>query len=156
MDAALAGQPAVGFPAAPPPPAPPALGVPDVVGLSQQAAQAVLARAGFGSSVRQIPSAQPKGRVVRQGPRAGSRVRQGTTVYLAVSGGRGGGRDVIVPGVVGLQASVARTLLGRAGLASGMAYTNSGIPGRVAAQSPGPGSSLPRGSYVTLVVGRRN
>ena len=49
MEAALAGQPAVGFPAAPPPPAPPALGVPDVVGLSQQAAQAILAQAGFAS-----------------------------------------------------------------------------------------------------------
>ena len=156
MEAALAGQPVVGFPAAPPPPAPPALGVPDVVGLSQQAAQAILAQAGFPSQVRQIHSAEPKGRVVRQGPRAGSRVRQGTTVHLAVSGGRGGGRDVIVPGVVGLQASVARTLLGRAGLASGLAYTKSGIPGRVAAQSPGPGSRLPRGSYVTLVIGRRN
>jgi membrane peptidoglycan carboxypeptidase len=156
MDAALAGQPVVGFPAAPPPPAPPALGVPDVVGLSQQAAQAILARAGFAVHVRQVPSAEPKGRVVRQGPRAGTRVRQGTTVYLAVSGGRGGGRDVIVPGVVGLQASVARTLLGQAGLASGLAYTGSGKPGRVAAQSPGPGSRLPRGSSVTLVVSRRS
>ena len=151
MEAALAGQPAVGFPAAPPPPAPPALGVPDVVGLSQQAAQAILARAGFATSVRQVASAQPKGRVVRQGPRAGTRVRQGSTVYLAVSGGRNGG-DVVVPGVVGLQASVARALLGRAGLTSGLAYTTSGPPGRVAAQSPGPGSRLPRGSYVTLVV----
>src|SRR4029453_14488095 len=92
MEAALAGQPVVGFPAAPPPPAPPALAVPDVVGLSQQAAQAILAQAGFPSQVRQVPSAEPKGRVVRQGPRAGSRVRQGTTVHLAVSGGRGGGR----------------------------------------------------------------
>jgi penicillin-binding protein 1A len=156
MEAALAGQPIVGFPAAPPPPAPPALGVPDVVGLSQQAAQAILTRAGFVTSVRQVASAQPKGRVVRQGPRAGTRLRQGSTVHLAVSGGRGGGRDVIVPGVVGLQANVARTLLGRAGLASGLAYTTSGAPGRVAAQSPGPGSRLPRGSYVTLVVGRRN
>ena len=76
-------------------------------------------------------------------------------MYLAVSGGRTGG-DVVVPGVVGLQASVARALLGRAGLTSGLAYTTGGPPGRVAAQSPGPGSRLPRGSYVTLVVGRRN
>jgi penicillin-binding protein 1A len=154
MEAALAGQPIVGFPAAPPPPAPPSVGVPHVVGLSQQAAQAILARAGFASSVRQVNSDQPKGRVVRQGPRAGTRLRQGGTVYLAVSNGRRGG-DVVVPGVVGLQASVARTLLARAGLTSGLAYTTSGIPGRVNAQSPGAGSRLPRGSYVTLVVGRR-
>jgi penicillin-binding protein 1A len=155
MDAALAGQPAVGFPAAPPPPNPPSLGVPDVVGLSQGQAQAVLARAGFQTSVRQIPSAQPRGRVVRQGPRAGTRLRQGGTVYLAVSGGRNGG-NVVVPGVVGLQVSVARALLSRAGLRSGLAYTGSGQPGRVAAQSPGAGSRLPRGSYVTVVVSRRS
>ncbi|HYN18830.1 MAG TPA: penicillin-binding transpeptidase domain-containing protein, partial [Actinomycetes bacterium] len=155
MEAALAGQPVVGFPAAPPPPPPPALGVPDVVGLSQQQAQAVLAAAGFRSQARQVASAQPKGRVVRQGPRAGAKARPGSIVHLAVSGGRGGG-DTIVPGVVGLQASVARALLTRAGLTSGLTYTTNGAPGRVAAQSPGPGSRLPKGSYVTRVVGRRN
>jgi beta-lactam-binding protein with PASTA domain len=63
---------------------------------------------------------------------------------------------VIVPGVVGLQAGAARTVLTRAGLSSGMAYTNSGPPGRVAAQSPGAGAQLPTGSYVTLVVSRRS
>ena len=157
MDAALAGQPAVGFPAAPPPPAPPQVGVPDVVGLSQGTAQAVLARAGFGSQVKPVRSAQPRGRVVRQAPGPGGRLRQGSTVILAVSAGRGGGgNNVIVPGVVGLQAGVARTVLTRAGLSSGLAYTNSGQPGRVAAQSPGAGAQLPRDSYITLVVSRRS
>ena len=60
------------------------------------------------------------------------------------------------PALSPAQASVARALLGRAGLTSGLAYTTTGPPGRVAAQSPGPGSRLPRGSYVTLVVRRRN
>jgi penicillin-binding protein 1A len=155
MASALAGAPVIPFPAAPPPPAPPQQGVPDVVGLPQGQAQAVLAQAGFRSHVRPVPSGQPKGRVVRQGPRAGTRLRQGSTVYLAVSAGRGGPRDVIVPGVVGLQASVARGLLTSAGLSSGMAYTRSGPPGRVTAQSPGAGSRLPVGSSVTLVVSRR-
>ncbi|HEV2893387.1 MAG TPA: PASTA domain-containing protein, partial [Actinomycetota bacterium] len=157
MQAALAGQPIVGFPAAPPPPAPPSLGVPDVVGLSQGEAESVLARAGFRSSVRQVPSDQPRGRVVRQGPRAGTKLRQGGTVYLAVSGGRGGGGgNGVVPGVVGLQVTVATALLQRAGFSSGLAYTNRGQPGRVAAQSPGAGTQLPRGSYITLVVSRRS
>ena len=154
MEAALAGQPIVPFPAAPPPPPPPAMGVPDVVGLPQGQAQAILARAGFQVSARTIPSAKPKGTVVRQGPRAGTKVRQGTTVYLAISGGRTGG-DVVVPGVVGLQVSVARALLTARGLTSGLAYSNSGRPGRVNAQSPGAGARLPKGSSVTLVV-RRN
>jgi len=153
MAAALAGAPVVGFPAAPPPPSPPAMGVPDVVGLSLGEAQAVLGRAGFRTSARQIPSAQPAGTVVRQGPRAGTKLRQGGTVYLAVSGGRKGGG--VVPGVVGLQVNVARALLTRAGFSSGLAYTNNGPPGRVAAQSPGAGARLPKGSYVTLLVSRR-
>jgi beta-lactam-binding protein with PASTA domain len=158
MAAALAGAPVQNFPAAPPPPAPPRVGVPDVVGLPEGAARAVLARAGFGSQVKPVRSAQPKGRVVRQAPGPGARLRQGSTVILAVSAGRGGGggNNVIVPGVVGLQAGVARTVLTRAGLSSGLAYTNRGPPGRVAAQSPGAGAQLPTGSYITLVVSRRS
>jgi membrane peptidoglycan carboxypeptidase len=158
MTAALAGAPVQSFPAAPPPPAPPRVGVPDVVGLPEGAARAVLARAGFGSQVKPVRSAQPKGRVVRQAPGPGARLRQGSTVILAVSAGRGGGggNNVIVPGVVGLQAGVARTVLTRAGLSSGLAYTNRGPPGRVAAQSPGAGAQLPTGSYITLVVSRRS
>jgi beta-lactam-binding protein with PASTA domain len=57
--------------------------------------------------------------------------------------------------VVGLPVDTARSVLTESGLSPGMAYTTSGQPGRVTAQSPGPGSSLPRGSYITLVVGRR-
>jgi serine/threonine-protein kinase len=130
--------------------------VPDVVGLTQDEAQAVLAQAGFRTSARQVPSAEPQGRVVRQGPRAGTRLRQGSTVYLAVSGGRGGGGgNGLVPGVVGLQVAVAQALLRRAGFRSGLAYTDRGRPGRVTAQSPAPGTQLPRGSYVTLLVRRR-
>jgi penicillin-binding protein 1A len=156
MAAALAGAPIVGFPAAPPPPSPPSLGVPDVVGLSQGEAQALLARAGFVTSARQVPSAQPEGTVVRQGPRAGTKLRQGSTVYLAVSGGRGGGGgNGVVPGVVGLQVSVATALLRRAGFTPGLTYTNSGPPGRVVAQSPEAGARLPKNSYVTLLVSRR-
>jgi membrane peptidoglycan carboxypeptidase len=154
MAAALSGQPVVGFPAAPPPPAPPSTAVPDVVGPTQGAAQFRLAQAGFGNQVVREASAQPQGRVVRQSPGGGARLRQGGTVVLTVSGGPNGG-DVVVPGVVGLQVNVARAVLGGAGLTSGLVYTKNGVPGRVQAQSPGPGSRLPRGSYVTLLVGRR-
>jgi membrane peptidoglycan carboxypeptidase len=154
MTAALEGQPVAGFPAAPPPPAPPRTTVPDVVGMTQGAAQARIARTGFDIQVVQLASAQPQGRVVGQSPAGGARLRQGGTVLLTVSGGSAAG-NVVVPGVVGLQASVARSLLGAAGLTSGLVYSNNGAPGRVAAQSPGPGARLPRGSYVTLVVGRR-
>jgi penicillin-binding protein 1A len=154
MTAALAGAPVENFPAAPPPPAPPQVGVPSVVGLTQGEAEAVLARAGFAVVVHNVASAQPKGRVVRQAPAPGTRLRQGSPVVIAVSGGIKGG-DTVVPGVVGLQVSVARALLKTAGLTSGVTYTDRGPPGRVVAQSPGPGARLPRGSNVTLVVGRQ-
>jgi beta-lactam-binding protein with PASTA domain len=75
-------------------------------------------------------------------------------VNLAVSGARTGG-DVVVPGVVGLQASVAKALLTARGLTVGITYTRNAPSGRVAAQSPGPGTTLPKGSHVTLVVGRK-
>jgi penicillin-binding protein 1A len=154
MAAALEGAPIVGFPAAPPPPAPPRVGVPGVVGMPEDEARQRLGEAGFGARVRRVSSGRPRGRVVRQHPAGGARLAQGATVVLEVSGGRSLG-DVLVPGVVGLQASVARALLAAAGLTSGLASTGNGPPGRVAAQSPGPGARVPRGSYVTLVVSRK-
>jgi membrane peptidoglycan carboxypeptidase len=63
--------------------------------------------------------------------------------------------NVIVPGVVGLPVGTARFLVTASGLSPGMAYTDRGQPGRVAAQSPGAGAQLPGGSRVTLVVSRR-
>ena len=153
MTAALAGAPVENFPAAPPPPPPPEVGVPDVVGLTQAEAQARLGRAGFAVVVHHVASAQPKGRVVRQAPAPGTRLRQGRNVVIAVSGGVKGG-DTIVPGVVGLQISVAQALLSARGLRSGLDYSRDGRPGRVNAQSPGAGARLPKGSYVTLVVRR--
>jgi eukaryotic-like serine/threonine-protein kinase len=155
MTAALAGAPVENFPAAPAPPPPPEVGVPDVVGLTQGEAQARLAQAGFAVVVHNVASAQPKGRVVRQAPAPGTRLRQGRNVVIAVSGGIKGG-DTIVPGVVGLQVSVAQALLTVRGLRSGLAYTRNGRPGRVNAQSPGAGARLPKGSYVNLVVSRRS
>jgi penicillin-binding protein 1A len=154
MEAALAGQPAVPFPAAPRPPPPPRAGVPDVVGMDQQAARDRLAQAGFRSQVRRVPSGQPGGRVVRQAPPGGTRLLQGSAVALLISGGRSFG-SVIVPGVVGLQTAVARAILAAAGLTSGLAYGNRGTPGRVHAQSPRPGARVPKGSFIKLVVGRR-
>jgi len=104
MQAAMAGLPFVGFPAAPKPPPPPRQPKP--------------------------PGPMPPKPPPTRAP------------------------NTIVPGVVGLPVGVAMAVLSGSGLASGVAYTN-GRPGRVAAQSPAPGGSLPRGSSVTLMVGRR-
>jgi membrane peptidoglycan carboxypeptidase len=159
MTAALAGAPVLGFPAAPKPPPPPKVKVPDVVGQPVQRAQAILQQAGFGTSVKEVPDAAPKGRVIGQDPKGGSQVPGGTTVALKVSSGKGGHTgDVVIPGVVGLKLGLAKSILAAFGLVTTVAYTT--VVGgeqvdRVLSQSPGAGARAPRGSRVNLVVGRR-
>jgi membrane peptidoglycan carboxypeptidase len=105
MQAALAGEPIVGFPAAPPPPPPPkpptttppttkpppkpprpdaprAI-IPGVVGLPAGLAMATLTRAGFGSGLAYTDRGQP-GRVTAQRPGPGSRRPRGSSVILVV------------------------------------------------------------------------
>ena len=62
---------------------------------------------------------------------------------------------MIVPGVVGLPVGTAGPVLTESGLSPGMAAIHQRPARPGGRQSPGPGSSLPRGSYITLVVGRR-
>jgi serine/threonine-protein kinase len=156
MAAALAGAPVIGFPAAPPPPPPSKTKVPNVVGQRVEAATSILARAGLRAEVKEVPHGAPKGEVVAQNPPAGTEVRGGTTVTLLVSGGKGGGGggNVVLPNVVGLPVNTARGLLGVLGFRVGIGYTAGGSPNRVMSQNPGAGTQLPKGSYVTLVVGR--
>ena len=154
MVAALKGAPVIQFPAAPPPPPPSKVKVPNVVGRQVGEATSILAKAGLRAEVQEVPNPGPKGRVLAQNPRAGSSVRGGTAVTLLVSSGKGGG-TIVLPNVVGLPVGTARALLGALGLRVTIGYTSNGSPDRVVNQSPPPGTQLPRGSNVTLVVGRR-
>jgi penicillin-binding protein 1A len=154
MAAALAGAPVIGFPAAPPPPPPARTTVPNVVGQNVDRADAVLGQAGLRSTVTEVPNSAPKGRVVAQNPPAGTSVPGGTTVTLLVSSGQGGGGSIGLPNVVGLPVGAARAALAALGFRVGIGYTSGGPRGRVVSQSPGAGTPLPRGAYVTLVVGR--
>ena len=158
MTAALAGAPVENFPAAPPPPPPPRATVPDVVGQPVAAARAILQRGGFGSRVVEVPDSAPKGRVVAQDPAGGTEVSGGTTVVLRVSSGKGAAAgNVIVPGVVGLKVGLAQSLLAAVGLVGSVVYTPTGgnLVDRVVRQAPRPGATVPRGTRVRLVVGRR-
>jgi membrane peptidoglycan carboxypeptidase len=158
MAAALAGAPVLGFPAAPPPPPAPKGKVPDVVGQPVNRARAILQAAGYGAAVQEVPSGEPKGRVVGQDPPGGADAPGGTTVALRVSNGKAGGKpDVVVPGVVGLKLSVAKSILVGFGLVASVAYTvaGDGQAGRVVSQRPGAGARVARGSRIALLVGRR-
>jgi membrane peptidoglycan carboxypeptidase len=155
MSAALAGAPVIHFPAAPPPPPPARTRVPNVVGQNVDRAQSLLGQAGLRATVTEVPNSAPKGRVLAQNPPAGASVPGGTTVTLLVSSGQGGGGGNIgLPNVVGLPVGAARNILTALGFRVGIGYTSGGPPNRVVSQSPGAGTQLPRGSYVTLVVGR--
>ena len=154
MAAALAGAPVIGFPTPPPPPPPSKVKVPNVVGQRVQSATSILAKAGLKADVREVPNPAPKGQVMAQNPPAGTSVRGGTSVTLLVSSGKGGGGNIVLPGVVGLPVGTARTLLGALGFRVEIGYTSGGSPNRVVSQSPGAGTQLPSGSSVTLVVGR--
>jgi hypothetical protein len=80
------------FTAQPPLPPPPVVRrcrVPRVVGRTLPVGRKAILRAGCRiGRVRRARSVRPRGRIVRQSPRAGSRVRRGTRVNLTVSRGR--------------------------------------------------------------------
>ena len=109
-----------------------------------------------GSAAQAGPQRPAQGAGGPPAPGPGARLRQGSTVVLAVSAAGGAAaNNVIVPGVVGLRAGMARTVLAQAGLSSGLAYTNggrrAGSPPRARRRRP-----AAQGSYVTLVVSRRS
>lgn len=71
-------------------PAPVAGEAPDVVGISREAATAVLDRAGLTPLIFESANAAPAGQVYRQSPAAGSPVKRGDLITLFVSQGTGG------------------------------------------------------------------
>ncbi|MBW3577860.1 MAG: PASTA domain-containing protein [Actinobacteria bacterium] len=131
-----------------------AVGVPDLGGLTVEAAQERLSSAGLAlGEVTEQPSAeQPEGRVVAQDPAAGSDVEPGTAVDLVVSSGRS---PVAVPAVIGLAVEAAQERLSSAGLALGEVTEQPSAEqpeGRVVAQDPAAGSDVEPGADVDLVV----
>jgi beta-lactam-binding protein with PASTA domain len=66
---------------------PSAVGVPNLISLSEADAVSQLTKLGLRADVVQVPSSQPSGRVVAQNPKAGVRVNPGSNVRLNVSKG---------------------------------------------------------------------
>jgi beta-lactam-binding protein with PASTA domain len=128
--------------------------VPDVVGLSQAAAESTLAGAGLSiGSVGAVSSdSVPEGVVVAQDPIAGSSVMAGTSVSLVISSGPAA---VMVPDLIGLDRAEAEGAIIAAGLVVGSVgetTSESSPPGTVILQDPDPGASVAPGSAVSLVV----
>jgi serine/threonine-protein kinase len=127
--------------------------VPDVSNLSSEEALKELNDAGF--DVTQDPafsSTVAKGNAIKTSPKANSVVPKGTEVRLFVSKGP---PQVSVPGVVGVDEDIARGRLEDAGLSASRTLVNSDAPkGQVTAQDPAAGSTVDKGSRVTLTVSK--
>ncbi|GAC1439343.1 MAG: Stk1 family PASTA domain-containing Ser/Thr kinase [Mycobacteriales bacterium] len=128
------------------------LSTPAVVGLSQQ--DATLRLADDGLTVGKVtPKFDPKpaGTVLDQSPEAGFLIGKGSTVDLTVSKGI---EMTIVPQIIGQSQAEAQAQLENAKLVIGQVITRDvNLPsGQVLALQPPPGSQVPAGTKVTLVV----
>jgi beta-lactam-binding protein with PASTA domain/predicted Ser/Thr protein kinase len=125
--------------------------VPRVEGLPERKAVTKLDRSGFRVESQTRPSREvPAGRAIGTEPEEGTPLERGARVTLLVSEGP---NLVEVPDVLGQQQAIAESQLRRAGLIANVETENSDqAEGTVIAQDPGPGSTLERGSEVTIVV----
>ena len=126
-------------------------GIPNVVGLTQIAAQALLTDYTI-TIQRAHDSRIPKDRVASQFPLATTRAEKGSGVIITISDGPG---DAIVPtDLVGLSLIDARSALAAVGLviSSTQAVPADRPQGTVLKVSPEPGSTISAGSGVVLQI----
>jgi eukaryotic-like serine/threonine-protein kinase len=126
--------------------------VPTVQGLTPDKARARLRKRGFKARTRTEPSDSiTAGLAVRTSPPAGATVRKGKRVTLLLSSGP---VQVTVPGAQGQSFSEASLALQNAGfrVARSDRQTSSADPETVIGQSPSAGTSVDKGSTVTLTV----
>jgi serine/threonine-protein kinase len=126
--------------------------VPRVVGRDVASATSELRSAGLKASVDRVTSSRAIDEVLAQDPGGGDQAKDGSTVTLTVSSGPG---QVPVPSVDGLGEQKAAAALTDAGLVVDrvVRQANDAVPqGRVIRTSPAAGTSVNRGSNVTLVV----
>lgn len=126
--------------------------VPDVVGEDQIDAESILRNAGFLVSIETEESDEvPEGEVIRQNPRAGAEVEEGTEILLTVSGGLG---TVEVPQLVDLTEEDARDALRSLDLIPDPVYEfdDEAEEGIVIAQDPRAGIEVEPGSSVVITI----
>ena len=127
--------------------------IPNVKGTSKADAEKQLKDAGFQTTIRNEHSNNVKqGTVIGTDPPAGTKLERQKTVTILVSTGP---NLVQVPSVVGLSQDTADTQIRDAGLKPHFQKQESSqAKGQVIGQSPSGGSSVRRGSSVTVVVSK--
>jgi serine/threonine-protein kinase len=130
---------------------PPKVTVPDVKGQQWTQAQQALANLKL-KPVEHLVGGNTKGQVTATDPPAGKSVPEGTTVRVNVESGP---QQANVPNVVGDSVGQATAALNAAGFNYKLNYVDSDAPqNQVVHQNPGPSSSVPKGSTVTLDVSK--
>jgi eukaryotic-like serine/threonine-protein kinase len=128
--------------------------VPNVVGQSSASASRELQDAGFEVQQALVESTKvDRDRVASQDPRAGQTAEEGSTVTINVSAGPG---EVAVPNVDGLASQEAQDQLSAVGLEPKVEqeFSDEVKKGRVIESSPAGGTTVERGTTVTLSVSR--
>ena len=126
-------------------------GIPNVVGLTQIAAQALLTD--YTVTIARAPDSRiPKDRVASQFPLATTRAKKGSGVILTISDGPG--NTTVPTDLIGLSLIDARSSLAAVGLviASTQAVPSDRPQGSVLKVSPEPGSTISAGSGVVLQI----
>lgn len=133
----------------------PKVPVPDVAGKDATEAANILGQQGFRVRTQREPSdTVAEGSVIRTDPPAGSEAEKGSTVTIVVSSGPA---EVEVPSVVGMTEADATATLEGAGfqvVVQNQTVIDAADVGRVIDQSPNAGTRAPRGSTVTITVGK--
>ena len=120
--------------------------VPNLVGTEWSTAQVSLNIQGLKHQLQESQSSQSAAPVTYQYPHAGAKVPYGTTIYLYTDTYEGSRTEV--PDVTGKSPDFARQMLSAAGLNCVVEGS-----GTVQAQSDEPGSSVQRGTIITLTCG---
>lgn len=125
--------------------------VPNVSGLSVEAATSQLEEAGFSVSVvdGEVPSSVGAGLVARTDPGGGARANYGSTISLYISSGQG----AEIPDVMGDVPADAQAELEEAGFAVVVDGSCQPPEARVNSQSPGGDTDANRGDTVTIGCG---
>ncbi|NPE29996.1 PASTA domain-containing protein [Methanococcoides sp. SA1] len=129
--------------------------IPDVLGMKSKDAEKKLQSLNLNvGEVRSVESDKKPETVIKQGPRVGTLVNEGSSVNLNLAKKKESVDERIVPKVVNMNVFKARELLKSKGFRLGKITrnVNPGVRGQVLSQDPKPGAPINRKKTVDLVV----